>query len=124
MRAGRLLNLLLLLQNSERSTAAELADRLQVSTRTVLRDIEVLSANAAVAKELPKDDRPSTHQLEQLRLTNEYRMLMGLRALKFEQHLEQAAQNHSEEMVRLRYFDREGRGRPELTTGGVGSGSS
>lgn len=43
MRAGRLLNLLLLLQNGGQVTAGELARRLQVSERTVLRDIEVLS---------------------------------------------------------------------------------
>lgn len=44
MRAGRLLNLLLLLQNGGRVTARELASRLQVSQRTVLRDLEVLSS--------------------------------------------------------------------------------
>lgn len=43
MRAGRLLSLLLVLQNGGRVTARELAERLQVSERTVLRDIEVLS---------------------------------------------------------------------------------
>lgn len=43
MRAGRLLNLLLLLQNGGRVTARDLAERLEVSQRTVLRDIEVLS---------------------------------------------------------------------------------
>ena len=43
MRAGRLLGLLLVLQNGGRFTAAELARRLGVSERTVLRDIEVLS---------------------------------------------------------------------------------
>ncbi len=43
MRAGRLLRLLLVLHNGGRFTAAELAQRLQVSERTVLRDIEVLS---------------------------------------------------------------------------------
>ncbi len=43
MRAGRLLNLLVVLQNSGRITAGELARWLEVSERTVLRDIEVLS---------------------------------------------------------------------------------
>ena len=43
MRAGRLLSLLLVLQNGHRFTTAELAERLGVSQRTVLRDIEALS---------------------------------------------------------------------------------
>ena len=45
MRAGRLLNLLLLLHGGGRMTAGELARRLEVSPRTVLRDIEVLSSS-------------------------------------------------------------------------------
>ena len=45
MRAGRLLNLLLLLHDGGRMTAGELARRLEVSPRTVLRDIEVLSSS-------------------------------------------------------------------------------
>ncbi len=45
MRAGRLLSLLLVLQNGGRVTASELARRLQVSERTVLRDLEVLSGS-------------------------------------------------------------------------------
>jgi predicted DNA-binding transcriptional regulator YafY len=43
MRAGRLLRLVLTLQDGQRRTAADLADRLQVSTRTVLRDLDTLS---------------------------------------------------------------------------------
>ncbi len=43
MRAGRLLNLVLLLQQRGRATAAELAERLEVTERTVMRDIEALS---------------------------------------------------------------------------------
>lgn len=45
MRAGRLLNLLLLLQTGRRVTARDLAERLEVSERTVLRDLEVLSGS-------------------------------------------------------------------------------
>lgn len=45
MRADRLLSLLLLLQNRGRLTAPELAAELEVSVRTVYRDIEALSAS-------------------------------------------------------------------------------
>ncbi|WP_159613454.1 YafY family protein [Glutamicibacter sp. JC586] len=44
MKASRLLHLLLLLQTRQRITTTELAERLEVSRRTVLRDVEALSA--------------------------------------------------------------------------------
>ena len=43
MRAGRLVSLMLILQRRGRATAAQLADELEVSQRTILRDIEALS---------------------------------------------------------------------------------
>lgn len=43
MKASRLLHLLLLLQTRQRMTTTELAERLEVSRRTVLRDVEALS---------------------------------------------------------------------------------
>ena len=43
MRAGRLLGLVLILQQRGRATAAELAERLEVTQRTVMRDIDALS---------------------------------------------------------------------------------
>ncbi|MFI8451910.1 helix-turn-helix transcriptional regulator [Streptomyces erythrochromogenes] len=45
MRADRLLSLLLLLQNRGRTTAPELAAELEVSVRTVYRDIDALGAS-------------------------------------------------------------------------------
>ncbi|MGI9207462.1 MAG: helix-turn-helix transcriptional regulator [Rhodococcus sp. (in: high G+C Gram-positive bacteria)] len=44
MKATRLLALLLLLQTHQRVSTSELAERLEVSRRTVLRDVEALSA--------------------------------------------------------------------------------
>ncbi|MDQ2714984.1 MAG: HTH domain-containing protein, partial [Chloroflexota bacterium] len=43
MRADRLLSLLLLLQTRGRMTAHDLAERLEVSERTIYRDLEALS---------------------------------------------------------------------------------
>ena len=43
MRAGRLVSLMLILQRTGQATAAQLADELEVSQRTILRDIEELS---------------------------------------------------------------------------------
>lgn len=45
MRAGRLISMVSILSREGRTTAAALAERLEVSERTVLRDLEVLSGS-------------------------------------------------------------------------------
>lgn len=45
MRAGRLISLLSILAREGRTTAGALAERLEVSERTILRDLEVLSGS-------------------------------------------------------------------------------
>ncbi|MFI9205474.1 helix-turn-helix transcriptional regulator [Streptomyces sp. NPDC053048] len=45
MKSDRLLSILLLLQTRDRVSAAELAKRLEVSVRTIYRDVEALSAS-------------------------------------------------------------------------------
>ena len=47
MKASRLLTLLLLLQTRQRMTTGELAERLEVSRRTVLRDVEAVADQGA-----------------------------------------------------------------------------
>lgn len=84
------------------------SDRLSAWERLLLKrlgDMQVLVRNEKIPGELDKSERPSAHQLQQVRLTNDYRILMGLNALGLELRLTTAATGHSEEMRRMRYFD-------------------
>ncbi|WP_345893198.1 helix-turn-helix transcriptional regulator [Ferdinandcohnia quinoae] len=47
MRADRLMNIMILLQNRGKMTAKELASELEVSDRTILRDMDALT-NAGI----------------------------------------------------------------------------
>ena len=62
------------------------------------RDRQLLARNAA------PDPRVAPAEREQVRITNEYRLLMGLPALALEPRLVASARAHSEEMRRLGYF--------------------
>lgn len=91
----------LLKANPKRLNAWEQAVRQRLS------DMETLRRNTLVVRAADKRSRPSAFQVEQLRLTNEYRMTMGLRALALDLNLVQAAAGHSLEMRKLRYFAHE-----------------
>ena len=59
---------------------------------------DVLRFNAEIASSITDDER------ELHRLTNLYRMMMGLRPVKIDEALVRAARKHSQEMMDLRYF--------------------
>ncbi len=59
---------------------------------------EVLRFNAEIASSITDDER------ELHRLTNLYRMMMGLRPVKIDEALVRAARKHSQEMMDLDYF--------------------
>jgi hypothetical protein len=69
------------------------------------RDARMLSRSLKVLQE---NERTSTSmspaELNCVRLTNEYRMMFGLPALKVDDRLARAARKHSDEMKRLGYF--------------------
>ncbi len=68
------------------------------------RDLQTLKANHEFVKAMPKAERLSRDQVEQIEVTNAYRMSMGLPALTICTKLTGAAGGHTSEMVRLGYF--------------------
>jgi len=67
-----------------------------------LHDLRTTEENLAMPTSASPVER------EQLRITNEYRMLMGRRALALDERLLLAARGHCEEMVRFGYFGHQG----------------
>ena len=68
-------------------------------------DLQTRQWNQRLVAELPKDTQIKQAQIQEVILTNEYRMMMGLRALRIELVLIDAARSHSVEMRTLGYFD-------------------
>lgn len=68
------------------------------------RDLQTVKSNEEMLKHMAKDKRLTPHQVEEIRLTNSYRMLMGEPALGIECKLVDAAAGHSTEMRKLGYF--------------------
>lgn len=69
--------------------------------QALAKSLDVVKYNETVKSSMTAEER------ECVRLTNEYRMLFGLHALKAFEPLVQAARKHSEEMSRLNYFAHE-----------------
>ncbi|HYC77277.1 MAG TPA: FHA domain-containing protein, partial [Planctomycetota bacterium] len=73
--------------------AVDLADR-----RRLDRSVEVMALNAALGEPIRRGE------LEQARVTNEYRLMMGRRALRVHQPMVLAARGHCDDMVKHGFF--------------------
>ncbi|MEZ0230210.1 MAG: CAP domain-containing protein [Planctomycetota bacterium] len=72
-----------------------------------IRDQRVLDYNENF-KNAPKIDKgklPSGQEIQQVAITNEYRIMQGRPAVEIDCRLIESARGHSEEMTRLGYFD-------------------
>jgi uncharacterized protein YkwD len=73
-----------------------------------LRDQRVLDYNDAFKTVAPKSGKqPTGTEMQQVAITNEYRIMMGRHALEIDPRLIESARGHSNEMTRLGYFDHE-----------------
>ncbi|MEZ0230957.1 MAG: CAP domain-containing protein [Planctomycetota bacterium] len=90
---------------------AELNDWEKVIRRRIA-DLEVMKKNETVGAKkgeaLPRGGvAPTDQEREQIRLTNEYRMLLGRAPLAIDARLVACAREHSAEMTKLDYFAHE-----------------
>jgi len=93
--------------DAEAAVSARVAKMLQIHNVPVDdRDAQIKQESAA-AQAFNKSVKTSEEAEERacVDATNRYRMMFGLKALRVDERLVQAARKHSEEMVRLRYFD-------------------
>jgi hypothetical protein len=70
-----------------------------------VRDAAVLRANQELLRGSPVGAAPSRDELEQSRVLNEYRQLLGRPALRLDPRLVQSARGHALDMERLGFFD-------------------
>ena len=72
-----------------------------------LRDERVRDYNASYKQGNPEDHGvdPSGTEIEQVRITNDYRIMMGRQALQIDPRLVDSARGHSADMTRLGFFD-------------------
>ena len=104
------LRALLAYQAGEFSQARALQDALNPWEQELLRrlsDERVRSYNAGILKEkkITRGVRPSGPEVDQVRITNDYRILMGRPALEIDTRLVMSARGHSADMTRLGFFD-------------------
>lgn len=71
-----------------------------------LRDELVLRANVTMLRSAPTTGvAPAREEVEQVRITNDYRLMMGRPALQLDARLVQSARGHADDMLRLDFFD-------------------
>ncbi|HZV02478.1 MAG TPA: CAP domain-containing protein, partial [Planctomycetota bacterium] len=71
-----------------------------------IRDQRVLDYNNAFkTAKVTKGKQPNGQEIEQVAITNDYRIMMGRPAIEIDTRLVEAARGHSEEMTRLGYFE-------------------
>lgn len=104
------LRALLAYQAGEFSQARALQDALNPWEQELLRrlgDERVRAYNAGILKQkkLDRGVRPTGPEVEQVRITNDYRILMGRPALEIDTRLVLSARGHSADMTRLGFFD-------------------
>lgn len=70
-----------------------------------VQDAAVLRANQELLRGSAAGAAPSRDELEQSRVLNEYRQLLGRPALRLDPRLVQSARGHAQDMERLGFFD-------------------